>query len=290
MSTPHDIAVVIVSWNVHAHLLACLASLRALPAHEQPNTIWVIDNASTDGTVAAVRAQFPEVRLLEQATNLGFAGANNLALQQVTEPFAFLLNPDTVVPTGCLPALLAAADKHPRAGIVGPKLLNPDGTWQPSVRRFPSAWVLIGIALKIAHWWPGLLRKYFAKDLDSEHEQKVEQLMGAALLVRKEVWQHIGFLDTHFHVWFEEVDYCVRAHRAGWDTWYVPTAMLTHLGGQSFQQVPSVRKQRQWMRSVNVYAKKYFSPLSRVFVWCAGWVGLFLVWLAALVASGSKRT
>ncbi|MFA6042237.1 MAG: glycosyltransferase family 2 protein [Patescibacteria group bacterium] len=290
MSTPHDIAVIIVSWNVREQLLACLASLHALPEAEQPNTIWVVDNASTDGSAVAVRAQFPEVRLLAQATNVGFATANNLVLQQIAEPFALLLNPDTLVPAGCFPALLAAAERNPRAGIVGPKLLNLDGSWQPSVRRLPHVWTLVGIALKVTHWWPSLLRKYLAKDLDPSKEQKVEQLMGAALLIRKDVWKHIGLLDTHFHVWFEEVDYCARTKQAGWDIWYVPDAVLTHLGGQSFRQVPSVRRQRQWMQSVNVYARKYFTLPSHVLIWCAGWIGLFLVWLASLVTPEKKAT
>ncbi len=278
-----DLSVVIVSWNVRKLLQECLESIFRLPATEQPRKVFVVDNASMDGTAAMVRERFPQVQLIANSDNRGFAGANNQAMQASEGLPVLLLNPDTLVPPGAFPRMLQALTDHPRAGIVGPKLLNADGSLQPSVRRLPTPTVLVAIALKFSHWWPSFppLRRYMAVELDYTAEQPVGQVMGAAFLIRTDVIRQIGLMDDGFHIWFEEVDYCKRAADAGWETWFVPSAAITHLGGGSFNQLPSLAKQRVWAASVLRYSRKHFSRLATVLVRIAGWKGLALVWLAS---------
>lgn len=278
-----DLSVVIVSWNVSKLLRDCLESIYHLPLAEQPREVFVVDNASTDGTVEMVREQFPQVRCIENSENRGFAAANNQAIKNSTSQNVLLLNPDTVVHAGAFSKMLQVFVSHPKAGIVGPKLLNFNGSYQPSVRRLPTVTALAAIALKLRYLWPNFppLRRYMAADLDSENEQAVGQVMGAAFLIRRSVINKIGMLDEGFHVWFEEVDYCKRAADAGWETWYVPSATITHIGGQSFAQQPSVPKQQQWHRSVLHYSRKHFSKLATGFLWLVGRNGLFATWCAA---------
>ncbi len=282
MLQPKDVAIIIVSWNVRKPLQDCLESIFRLPQIEQPKQVIVVDNASTDGTVTMVREQFPTVMLVANPDNKGFAAANNQGIRLTDAPAILLLNPDTIAHAGSLQRMLQAFSNHPKAGIVGPKLLNPDGSVQSSVRRLPTAWALAAIALKFRHLWKNFppLRRYMAADLDIEREQSVGQVMGAAFLIRRELIDSIGLLDEGFHVWFEEVDYCKQAADAGWETWYVPAATITHLGGESFKQQPSVQRQQRWRKSVQHYAKKHFTLPEQMFLWKAGVIGVVLAQLA----------
>jgi GT2 family glycosyltransferase len=271
-----DLSVIIVSWNVRQQLQHCLESIFRLPLTEQPRGVFVVDNASPDGTAAMVRQQFPQVTLIANTENRGFAAANNQAIARIQSGDVLLLNPDTLVHPGAFPRMLQAFTDHPKAGIVGPKLLNTDGSIQPSVRRLPTFAVLFAIALKFTHIWKNFppLVTYMEENLDPEKEQPVGQVMGAAFLIRRSIINLIGRLDEGYHVWFEEVDYCKRAADAGWETWYVPSATVTHVGGQSFGQLPSVEKQRQWSQSVLWYSHKYFSRVASSFLRIAGGVGI----------------
>jgi hypothetical protein len=277
-----DFSVVIVSWNVRKALQDCLESIFRLPNSEQPREVYVIDNASTDGTVGMVRERFPHVQLIANDQNRGFAAANNQALTKIQSGDVLLLNPDTIVHPGAFLRMLQVFADHPKAGIVGPKLLNTDGSLQASVRLLPTFGVLLAIALKFTHFWKSFppLAKYMAKDIDSEEEQKVGQVMGAVFFIRRKVIDTIGKLDEGFRIWFEEVDYCKRAADAGWETWYVPTATVTHIGGQSFGQLPSVEKQRQWSRSVLWYSRKHFSSVATNFLRMASSLGIAATWIA----------
>ena len=280
-----DFSVVIVSWNVRKLLQDCLESIYRLPAAEQPRAVFVVDNASNDGTVQMVQTNFPQVQLIANQENRGYAAANNQALAQIPNGDVLLLNPDTLVHAGAFPRMLQAFADHPKAGIVGSKLLNVDGSVQPSVRQLPTVSALAAIALKFQHFWPGFppLAKYMARGLDTEREQAVGQVMGAAFLIRRSVISQIGLLDEGFHVWFEEVDFCKRAADADWETWYVPTAHVTHVGGQSFAQQPSVLKQRTWYQSVMHYSRKHFSFFSRAILWKCGRIGIAATWIAAFL-------
>ncbi|RJO59256.1 glycosyltransferase family 2 protein [Candidatus Parcubacteria bacterium] len=264
MPEPKELAVIIVSWRVKTQLRDCLESIYALAEPQQPGEVFVVDNHSNDGTNEMLKADFRQVKLIANQENLGFAKANNHALAQTQKPFIFFLNPDTKVTEGAFARMLQVFERHERAGIVGPKLLNPDNSLQKSVRNLPTPLALVAIFLKMRFWWPNFppLKKYLQIDFDYDREQSVGQVMGAAFLVRRKVFEEIGNLDEKFWIWFEEVDFCMRAKNADWETWYTPEAKIFHTGGESFSRQSSFRKQRQWFASVLKYSQKHFNYFS----------------------------
>lgn len=282
MPEPKELAVVIVSWKVKDRLKQCLESIYSLPERERPGEIFVIDNDSQDGSVEMVEKEFSQVRLLKNRQNLGFAKANNLAIKLSNKPYILLLNPDTKVYPNSFFGMFKVFEKYPKAGIVGPTLINPDGSTQASVRNLPSFKAMLAILLKFRFWWKNYqpLKKYLLSDFDYVKEQPVGQVMGAAFLIRRKVIEEIGLLDEAFWIWFEEVDFCARAKKAGWETWYTPAAKITHFGGVSFSKTASVKKQQQWFKSVVHYSKKYFCPFQTVILVVAGSIGVVGTWLA----------
>jgi N-acetylglucosaminyl-diphospho-decaprenol L-rhamnosyltransferase len=227
-STP-QLSVVVVSFNVRDLLRACLQSLRAASA-EVALQILVVDNGSADGSAAMVAREFPEAELLDLGCNAGFSAANNRAIERASAPAILLLNPDTEAPPGALPALLAFLEAHPRCGILGPRLLNSDGSFQPSAWPQPTLRSVLR-----DHWLPPKWRRHAAAPPDAA--RIVGWVSGAALLTRRSVIDKIGPLDEALF-WSEDVDFCRRATTAGCEVWYAPHAALTHHGSRS---VPSNR-------------------------------------------------
>ncbi|MEO6077636.1 MAG: glycosyltransferase, partial [Candidatus Andersenbacteria bacterium] len=272
------VSVVIVNWNTGALLKKCVASILSLPEIADIRHIIVVDNNSSDDSVLQLDAPHPSpllskergrVVLLRQKENLGFAKANNLAITHIQQhegqdDHVLLLNPDTEVRTGAIQAMLTELDNNKKAGIVGPKLLNPDNTTQKSVRAFPSFKIFVILFLKLQRIIPKLpsWKNYLQEDFDYEKKQSVNQVMGAAFLIRNAVIKEIGLLDEKFWIWFEEVDYCKRAHDAGWEIIYTPTAEIMHYGGVSFNQLTGPKKTAPFLNSSLVYAKKHLSIFS----------------------------
>lgn len=234
---PPKISVCIVSWNVRRDLLACVESL-AIAGRGIETEILVVDNASTDDSVAAVRQRFPEVRLICNAKNRGFAAAANQGLAAATGEYLLLLNPDTLLPPDALAKLLAAAEAHPEAGIIAPKLLNPDGTLQESCRRFPTPTAalfrhtLLGRLFPRNRW----AAEYVMAEWAHDEPREVDWASGACLLIRRSVYETIGPLDEGFFWGSEDVDYCYRAHKAGYRVLYVPQPAIVHKIGASTNQ------------------------------------------------------
>lgn len=244
------LSIVIVNWNTHDLLAQCLESLVASPdlqisgllnqpetRHHSPVTIkvLVVDNASTDGSAAMIRARFPWVRLVENRENVGFARANNQAIRESEGHYVLLLNPDTEVKSGALETLVRFADAHPQVGAVGPRLVNPDGTLQSSCHPTPT---LAGEVWRLFHLdvlWPYARYQMSAWDLDNP--RRVDVIQGACLLLRRAALDQIGFLDEDYFMYSEEVDLCHRLKRAGWSLYWVPEAQVVHYGGRSTQQV-----------------------------------------------------
>jgi len=233
------LSIVIVSWNVRQHLLRCLASLFQ-HAPRCAFEVVVADNASSDGTVDAVREAFPEVTVSSNATNRGFAAANNQGIARSTGEYVLLLNPDTILHPGSLDSLIDFLEEHDDVGACGPKLLNPDGTLQPSVKAFPT---FRGALHRYTAWKYARLfrphgRRWRARDFDYTTTANVDQLMGAALVLRREALGTSAALDERFFMYFEEVDLCYRIKHAGWRIVYLPEAVVTHIGGSSSRQMP----------------------------------------------------
>jgi GT2 family glycosyltransferase len=219
-------AVVVVTWNAAEHVERCLESVRG---HE---TV-VVDNGSTDGTRALVRERFPEVRLVEQE-NRGMGGGNNAGMRIAGGRYWLLLNSDAWVRDG-LDELVAFADAHPRAAVVGPKLLNPDGSLQRSVRGEPTLWRLATEYLFLRKLAPrtDVLNGFYGGGFDYASPREVESLYGAALLVRREAADEVGLFDESFFMFSEETDWLHRFRAAGWQVWFSPAAEVVHLGGAS---------------------------------------------------------
>lgn len=259
-----DLRIVIVSWNVEELLERCLRSLPAA-CHELAWDVVIVDNNSQDESVARAHRVADEigitgcVHVIANPDNRGFARACNQGIAGHDARYVLLLNPDTECPPASLVQLVRSADARPEAGIVGPKLVYPNGNYQESVRRFPTVWNQLCILLRlhlIAGWLP-TLRRYFWSDLDATKEQDVEQVMGACFLIRREVIEELGGIDELYFIWFEEVDYCKQAIAHGWKVLYAPSATVIHHGGQSFGQLFSVRKQRMFNESLGKYMHKW---------------------------------
>ncbi len=277
-----NLAIIIVNWNVRDMLAACLRTVQAdLVASNLVGQIWVVDNASTDGSVAMLRRDFPEVQLIVSDKNLGFAGGNNAALraigfvgsagtvgQQAGLPeVVLLLNPDTELHPGALSALFSFLKNNPEAGVVGARLVYGDGSFQHSVFAFPGLWQLAIDLLPC----PGRLvesrlnGRYPHSLYERGQPFRVDHPLGAAMGVRREAIEQVGLLDERYHMYVEEIDWCKRIVAAGWEAYCVPAARVTHFGGQSTGQIQTGSFLNLWTSRYQFY-RKHCSPLK---VWLA---------------------
>lgn len=234
------ISVIIVSWNTRDLLLDCLARLPAAlgPLHTRAEVI-VVDNASTDGTVEAVRARFPTTRVLPLTTNHGFAVANNAGIAVAAGETICLLNPDTAPRPGSLALLARHLDARPEVGLVGPRLLNADGTEQAIGFKFPT---LVQVFLdffplggRLAH--STINGRY--PDAPRDRPFPVDFPLGACMVVRRTVFETAGRFDPGYFMYAEEVDLARRVHTHGWQVHCLPTAEVVHYGGQSTTRQPA---------------------------------------------------
>ncbi|MBN1920925.1 MAG: glycosyltransferase family 2 protein [Anaerolineae bacterium] len=256
------LTIIIVSWNVRELLKRALASIAASWGAHPGLEVIVVDNASTDDSVAMLHAEFPHITVIANTENLGFTKANNQGLAIARGAFILLLNPDTEVCESALHTLIDYAKQDPAIGIIGPQLLNPDQTIQPSRRRFPTLPVLFLESTWLQKWAPrSLLRRYYVKDRSASEIQSVDWITGAAMLTRREVVQQVGGLDEGFFMYSEELDWCRRIKQAGWEIAYLPTARITHHEGKSSEQVVPAR--HIYFQSSKVrYTRKYHGAIT----------------------------
>ena len=247
-----DLSIIIVNWNVRDLLADCLASIAAAPAiriapdgtetgsHGPRCEVIVVDSASEDGSAQMVRGRFPWVRLLAETDNIGFVRGNNHALELAEGRHLLLLNPDTVIHGDALGQMVRFLDKHPDVGIVGPHVLNADGSTQSTRRRLPTRLTAFFESTWLQPHAPRrVLDHYYVTDQPDDGTFEVDWVQGCALLARREVYENIGALDTRYVMFAEELDWCHRARLAGWRVFYLGDAFITHLGGQSTSQVPA---------------------------------------------------
>jgi GT2 family glycosyltransferase len=235
-----DLSIIIVNWNARDLLSRCLKSLEKGTAGIAAET-WVVDNASTDGSTDMVRSAFPELHLTANSKNLGFAAANNQSAMKARGRYLLLLNPDTEVLPGALHSLVAYADAHPEIGVLGPKLLDLDRSHQRSCwRGYPGLAMALSDALYLwkVPWIPiARLSEYHSSELVEPRD--VDHLLGACMLIRREAWRDVGYLDEGYFLFLEETDWCLRAKRAGWRVVYYPHAAIIHHGQHSTRQAPA---------------------------------------------------
>lgn len=264
-----DLAVVIVTWNVRALALDALRTLFAdLAAHGPEADVYVVDSASSDDTAGAVAAAFPQVHLTASADNLGFGRANNLALRQIGfgQPGAaplpravYLLNPDTLTQPGATRALYGALMAHERTGLVGARLMYEDGAFQHSAFRFPGLrqlWVELFPAP--ARLYDSAFNGRYPRRLyDAGAPFPVDFVLGATMMLRREVVVQAGMFDEQFFMYCEEIDWAWRIRRAGWGVECVPAARVTHLAGRSSGQARPRSVVSLWTSRLRLYEKYY---------------------------------
>ncbi len=278
MPDAKHLAIVIVTWNVRDLVLDCLRSVYDdLARSGLRGEVWLVDNRSSDGTTAAVREQFPQVRLIEPEENLGFAAGNNAALRAIGFPaepggptgadlpdYVLLLNPDTVVMPGALAALIDGLEQS-GAGLAGARLVYGDGTFQHSAFAFPGLIQLIIDLFPV----PGRLiesrlnGRYPRALYEGGHPFAVDHPLGATFLLRREVIERTGLFDEGFWLYCEEIDWALRIRQAGWGAVCVPAAEVIHYAGQSTSQVRPRALVNLWTARLRLY-RKHYPPLKRL--------------------------
>jgi N-acetylglucosaminyl-diphospho-decaprenol L-rhamnosyltransferase len=221
------ISVIVVSYNSSELLRACLTSIAA----EQCGEVIVVENASSDGSDELVVRKFPWVRLIKSKTNTGYGAAANLAITDCSSKYVLLLNCDTLLPPGTLKALCDYLDQHPQVAIVGPSLMNPDGTRQASCFAFPTPLQTLRKETSLSKIWPNDLSGGTPR-----FAQPVPWVLGAALAIRVPAFESVSGFDPSYFMYYEEVDLCYRLNKSGWQTHFMPAATVTHIGGASTKQ------------------------------------------------------
>jgi len=220
--------IVVVSYHCRSLLRDCLNSLSAFPPAGGAR-IWVVDNASADGTVEMVREKFPEVELIASDENLGFSKANNLAIARGSAPFVLALNPDTLMTEGALDQMLELMEQRPEIGISGCRLELPDGTFDHAARRsFPTPLSALAHFTGVGRLkkTPARLAQYRAPEVESG---PVDAVNGAFMLMRREALEEVGLFDEGYWMYMEDLDLCYRFAQAGWITWYEPAVKVIHV-------------------------------------------------------------
>lgn len=262
-----EISVIITSWNTQSLLLECIESVFNETRLRSVEVI-VVDNGSTDGTPEAVRENFPDVKLVCNNGNIGFAKANNIGLQLSTGRYLCLVNSDVRILKGCLDDLCDYLDQNQSVGIVGPRVLNSDLTVQHTCRRFPTLWSAFCCAVGLDRIFPrsyrhGEARLFYAYDEICE----VEVLTGCFLMVKREAFSQVGLLNEVFFFYGEDLDWCKRFWNAGWKIVFFPNCQAIHHGRASSSHEP-VRFAIEEDRANLQYWKEHNNRLSRYVLLC----------------------
>jgi len=273
-----DLSIIIVSWRVKDKLQANLEAL--FKSVQGPSfEVLVVDNNSADGTIDMLRQNFPQVRLIANSENFGFAKANNQAIKQAQGDFILLLNPDMQVFEDTLKNLLVWLKANPQAWVTSGRLVDEQGQIVNHVRRFPRLSDQLAIVLKLPHLFPNILNKYLRIDFNYDKPAKVDSIRGSFFAIRRQALEKVGLLDERFFVWFEEVDYCRRVYEAGGQVWYTPEVVCLDYVGQSFKLWSRRETQKIMRQSQLKYFAKWHSAWSVVWLalgWCLIWPVVYL--------------
>jgi N-acetylglucosaminyl-diphospho-decaprenol L-rhamnosyltransferase len=256
-----DVTVCIVNWQGAQWLPDCLRSLREVEGLRLETIL--VDNASSDNSVEVVRNGFPEVEVISNPQNAGFARANNQAIRRGRGRHFFLLNNDTIVDKGSLENIVKFMEERPRAGMVAGHLVNHDGSTQ--FMYYPVALPTLASMTADLFWLNRnsnrnrIGRGPLARHWDPAKPYRMEQVPGACILVRREAFESFGLFDEGYRFWYEDVDLCARCLRAGWEIWYVPDARIVHYGGASAKQLGFSERSLLRFRSMLKFAERYLS-------------------------------
>jgi len=250
-----DLSIIIINWNTRQLLLDCIASIFRT-VQQATFEIIVVDNGSADGSVEAVAQHYPSVIIIANQRNAGFARANNQAIRRMNGRFAVLLNSDTVLTENALDGMLAFMNVKGEAGMCGPQLLNKDGSNQTSFGAFPTLATEFVSKSLLKLFAPAAYRARLAsRRQELQGSVIVDFVIGACMMARKEAIDSAGMLDEDYFFFYEEIDWCLRMHRAGWPVYHLPQAAIYHLGGGSSKSVSFRARAESW-RSRYLFFRK----------------------------------
>ena len=290
------LSIIIVNYNAGKLLERCLSSVYA-QTKQIPFDVWVVDNHSTDTSVPMMRQSFPQVNLIENKKNVGFAKANNQAITKCTGDYILLLNPDTLVLQNAIEKVVDFMDANPTVGICGCKVLNEDRTLQLACRRsIPTPEVAFFRLTGLSKLFPKskIMAKYNLTYLDPDSPHQVDAVSGAFLMIRKKVIDSIGLLDERFFMYGEELDWCLRTKKAGWPVMYYPNAEIIHYKGEC-SKFNHRKAALEFYRSMYLFHKKHFAgdcnPIINFIIYTGIFLKVLISWRSFLFTTkvGSKR-
>jgi N-acetylglucosaminyl-diphospho-decaprenol L-rhamnosyltransferase len=288
------LSIVIVNWNTREHLRACLRSIYTYPPSE-PFEVWVVDNASSDGSAVMVREQFPQVRLLCSEVNLGYGRASNLVLRQAEGEFALILNSDIEALPDALQILMDFMRQHPEAHAAGGQLLLPDGRIQPSCSEQLTLWAVFCEQSLLAKAFPHtrLFGGYNLTWWSYDRVREVEQVVGACLMLRRQPDGSFPLFDERYFMYAEDTELCHRIRRAGGRIYYVPNARFKHhLGASSEQDAVRTEMVKAYNRSRTLFFREVYGvwsvPLYRLLIAMGALIRL-LLWSGAWLLGKPSR-
>jgi len=290
------LSIVIVNYNTEKLLRSCLESVYA-GANGTPLDIWVVDNSSRDNSVAMLKSLFPMVRVIRNPSNVGFSRANNVVISQSRSDYVLLLNPDTLIIDDAIERVVKFMKEHPEVGIAGCKVLNRDGTLQLACRRsIPTPEVAFYRATGLSKLFPKsrVMARYNMTYEDPDQAHEVDAVSGAFLMIRRQVVEQIGPLDERFFMYGEELDWCLRAKRAGWSVMYYPEARIVHYKGES-TKYNSRKAAIEFYRAMYLFHRKHFakdySPVTNLLIYTGIGVKALCSWRSLLFSAkvGSRR-
>jgi GT2 family glycosyltransferase len=231
---PMDLSIIIVTWNSQEYIRNCLDSI-FLSSGNFSSEVIVVDNGSSDQTAKIVEEFYPQVNLIQNKRNLGYAKANNQGIEEANGKYLLLLNPDTQVFEDALSLMYEFMEQNPKVGALGPKLLNPDKTVQSSCREFPTFSILIWEFSGLSRLFPKskVFGRWRMGYFDFDKTREVDQPMGSCLMLRRETLEDVGILDESFEMFFNDVDLCFRIRKKGWKIYFYPDANVIHHKGAS---------------------------------------------------------
>ncbi|NOY57320.1 MAG: glycosyltransferase [Calditrichaeota bacterium] len=279
------LSIIIVSYNVREFLEQALVSIKKAVENISCE-IFVVDNASSDGSPDIIARKFPDVRLIKNNENLGFAKANNQAIRTSRGRYVCIINPDTIVQENTFSRVIEFFENNAKVGAVGCKILNPDGTLQLACRRsYPTPWVAFTKIVGLARLFPKskIFGRYNLTFLDPEKTAKVEALSGSFMVVRRETIDQVGMLDESFFMYGEDLDWCFRIRKGGWEIYYLPTTQIVHFKGESSKKSP-FEQRRLFYEAMHLFVKKHFGTGKALM---PSWLLIVAVWIRAVVSFAS---
>ena len=255
-----DLSIIIVNYNVKEFLQNLIHSIEKASSN-LTKEIFIIDNASDDGSVEFIREKFPQIKLIANQKNLGFGKANNLGLKEASGKYLLMINPDTIVAEDTFEKMIEFFDQNKNVGLAGCKILNPDGTLQLACRRsFPGPWVSFTKVTGLSSFFPKskIFARYNLTYLDENQSYEVDAISGSFMMMRKEVYEKVGGFDEQFFMYGEDLDLCYRIQKTGYKVFYVHTTQIIHYKGESTKR-SSLDETKVFYNAMHLFVKKHFS-------------------------------